>query len=324
VGRLGVDDLEDLKGTHLDRADQEELLSAQTECTVAFSDAEGWPRGVIMSFIVVDGRFWLTAVEGRAQVKAADRDRRVSIVVSSAGSGLPGRRMLSVLGEATVHRDDATLQWFLDQFTSRLQPADPVSWRRLLDSPNRVVFEVRPTRVAVSHDQRKIAGNGRGISQDSEGMTKDDPTMTADLAELGARSARLYYRYCRAVDEGDLRELREMVTDDVRITRGDQPMEHGVEAFLDVYRAHNALGIPVCKHVVSNVLAERQGSEIVTHAYFQATLLTVDETRVIFGVYDDVHVEVDGELKLAHKRITAQRTLHLPPAVGASYVQAVR
>jgi hypothetical protein len=29
-----------------------------------------------------------------------------------------------------------------------------------------------------------------------------------------------------------------------------------VEKFLDVYRAHNALNVPVCKHVVTNVLAE--------------------------------------------------------------------
>jgi hypothetical protein len=148
--------------------------------------------------------------------------------------------------------------------------------------------------------------------------------MTAELAELGARSARLYYRYCRAVDEGNLDELRAMVTDDVRITRGDQPEEQGVEAFLDVYRAHNAQKIPVCKHVVTNVLAERDGDEIVTHAYFQATFLKDDETRVIFGVYDDTHVELDGELRLAHKRITAQRTLLLNPAVAATYVQATR
>jgi nitroimidazol reductase NimA-like FMN-containing flavoprotein (pyridoxamine 5'-phosphate oxidase superfamily) len=164
MGRLGVDDLEQLKGTHLDKADQGELLAAQTECTFVFLGEQGWPGGVVMSFIVVDGTFWLTAVEGRRHVKALDADPRVSIVVSSAGSGLPGRRMLSIRGEGTVHRDDETLQWFLDQFTARLQPEDPVGWRKLLNSPNRVVFEVRPTAIAVSHDQRKIAGNGRGMA----------------------------------------------------------------------------------------------------------------------------------------------------------------
>ncbi len=89
------------------------------------------------------------------------------------------------------------------------------------------------------------------------------------------------------------------------------------EAFLDVYRAHNALEIPVCKHVVTNVLAERDGDQIVTHAYFQATFLEEEGTRVIIGLYDDVHVEVGGELKIAHKKIRVQRVLRLPAAEAA-------
>ena len=164
MGKLGVDDLENLKGTHLGKADQGELLGAQTECTFIFSDHTGHPCGVVMSFFEQDGVFWLTAVEGRHQVKGLDRDPHCSIVVSSAGSGLPGRRMLSVRGEGTVHRDDETKQWFLDQFTTRLQPADPVAWRKLLDSPKRVVFEVRVSSILATHDQRKIAGNGRGMA----------------------------------------------------------------------------------------------------------------------------------------------------------------
>jgi hypothetical protein len=164
MGKLGVDDLENLKGTHLDKADQGELLGAQTECTFIFSDDEGHPCGVVMSFFEHEGVFWLTAVEGRHQVKGLDRDPHCSIVVSSAGSGLPGRRMLSIRGEGTVHRDDETKQWFLDQFTTRLQPTDPVAWRKLLDSPKRVVFEVRVGSILASHDQRKIAGNGRGMA----------------------------------------------------------------------------------------------------------------------------------------------------------------
>ena len=140
--------------------------------------------------------------------------------------------------------------------------------------------------------------------------------MSTDPAVLGARSARVYYAYARAVDEGDLDRLRALVTDDIKITRGDHATEDGVEAFLDVYRAHNALNIPVCKHVVTNVLAEQDGDDIVTHAYFQATMLEEDKTRVVIGVYDDVHREVDGELKLAHKKITVQRLLQLPASSG--------
>jgi len=137
-----------------------------------------------------------------------------------------------------------------------------------------------------------------------------------DNATLGARSARLYYQYARAVDEGDLDALRAIAAPGIRITRGDHPTEDGVEKFLDVYRAHNALNIPVCKHVVTNVLAERQGDEIITHAYFQATMLEPEETRIIIGVYDDVHVEDGSELKLAHKKIRVERVVKLPASEG--------
>jgi len=140
--------------------------------------------------------------------------------------------------------------------------------------------------------------------------------LTAENAELGARAARTYYVYARAVDEGDLDTLRAMVTDDVQITRGDHPTEDGVEKFLDVYRGHNALQIPVCKHVVTNVLAERVGDDVVTHAYFEATFFEDERTRIITGVYDDVHREVDGELKLAHKKIRVERIQDVAAATG--------
>ena len=137
-----------------------------------------------------------------------------------------------------------------------------------------------------------------------------------DTATLAARSAELYYTYARAVDEADLETLRAIATEDVLITRGDNPTEQGVEKFLDVYRAHNALNVPVCKHVVTNVLAEQDGDEIKTHAYFQATFLLEEKTRVIIGVYDDVHVERDGKLKFAHKKIRVQRVLELPASAA--------
>lgn len=137
-----------------------------------------------------------------------------------------------------------------------------------------------------------------------------------ETAILGARSAEVYYRYARAVDEGDLDGLRAIVTDDVQITRGDNPTETGIEPFLDVYRAHNALQIPVCKHVITNVVADVDGDEIRTHAYFQATMLEAEQTRVIIGVYDDVHVEQNGVLKLAHKKIRVERVLILPASAA--------
>lgn len=136
----------------------------------------------------------------------------------------------------------------------------------------------------------------------------------ADPAVLAAHSARLYYRYAKAVDDGDLDALRDLVTDDVGVSRGEHPTEWGVEAFLDVYRAHNALRIPVCRHVVTNVRAEWDGGRVRTNAYFQATMFETDSTRVITGSYADDQLPIQGELRIAHKRIQVARVMYLPAA----------
>jgi general stress protein 26 len=166
MGRVGIDDLEALQGLTLAKHEQAELLAAQTECTFVFANGDGWPSGVVMSYVEVEGVFWLTAVEGRAHTRALASDPRVTLVVSNAGTALPGRRMLAVRGVATVHRDAATKEWFFDRFTEKHQPDNRDSFTRLLNSLNRVVFKVQPVAVAVSHDSRKLTGNGRGAPDD--------------------------------------------------------------------------------------------------------------------------------------------------------------
>ncbi|WP_072690512.1 pyridoxamine 5'-phosphate oxidase family protein [Rhodococcus marinonascens] len=159
---LGVDDNEDLRSARVDPRGMRELLGAQTECTFSFTTEKGWPAGVVMSFLHHDGTFWLTAAADRSHARAAACDPRVTLVISNAGTALPGRRMLAVRGRATVHTDRATKDWFYPAFSARLAPGDPASFARLLDSENRVVIEVDPVRVAVSHDSTKMAGDGRG------------------------------------------------------------------------------------------------------------------------------------------------------------------
>lgn len=161
---VGVDDNEDLRTLRVDERGVTELLESQTECTFAFTTSAGWPAGVVMSYLYHGGRFWLTAARERAHSRAAKRESRVTLVISNAGTELPGRRMLAVRGLVTVHDDVATRQWFYPAFARRHAPNDPAAFQRLLDSPNRVVLEVRPVRIAVSHDSTKMPGDGRGGS----------------------------------------------------------------------------------------------------------------------------------------------------------------
>jgi hypothetical protein len=162
MGEVGVEDLEKLQTLRLGGEDQTELLATATECTFVFTGKAGWPRGVIMSFVHADGRFWLTAVGNRPHARALLDDPRVTIVVTNAGTGLSGRRMLAFRGIALVHRDEDTKRYFFPRFTRKLAPASAEEFERLLDSPERVVIEVRPVSVAVSHDSRKLPGDGRG------------------------------------------------------------------------------------------------------------------------------------------------------------------
>ena len=162
AGQVGVRDIEDLRRTGLAAADQEELFATATECTVSYLSREGWPRAVVMSFLRRDGRFWLTAVAGRDHLESLRLDPRLTLVVDNRGTGLPGRRMVAVQGTATVHTDRDTLDWFYPAFAERLAADDPAAFVRLLDSPGRAVLEVVPTGRQLSHDSRRIAGNGRG------------------------------------------------------------------------------------------------------------------------------------------------------------------
>ncbi|MGD6979087.1 MULTISPECIES: hypothetical protein [Citricoccus] len=162
MGTIGEDDLEDLRGARLGRDDQAELIEAQTECTFVFTTEHGWPGGVVMTYIELEGCFWLTAVDGRGHVRGIESDPRASLVISNAGTGLSGRRMISFRGTTIVHRDPGTKARILRRFAQRHQPGNPEAFVRLLDSPRRVVFQFQPTAVAVSHDSTRMAGDGRG------------------------------------------------------------------------------------------------------------------------------------------------------------------
>src|SRR5437016_1264158 len=88
MAEVGVEDLEKLRTLRLSTQEQAELLRAATECTFVFTGKTGWASGVIMSFVYVEGRFWLTAVGDRAHARAVLDDPRVTLVVTNAGTGL--------------------------------------------------------------------------------------------------------------------------------------------------------------------------------------------------------------------------------------------
>ena len=100
-------DYEDVTAYQLDETGEAELLAKQTECTFIWSNSSGHPLGVIMNYVFRDGRFWLTASSQRARVPAVRRDPRVSIVVTSRGSGIATSKSLTYKGRCVIHQDEA-------------------------------------------------------------------------------------------------------------------------------------------------------------------------------------------------------------------------
>jgi general stress protein 26 len=150
---------EDVTVYGLDHDDEEELLLAHNECTFIWSNKEGWPVGVIMSYIWRDGKFWLTASRQRKRIAAVERDPRVCIVVTSTGSPLPRNKAVTYKGTCTVHDDQATKDWFYPEFSAALnlgRPERAEAFQSFLDSPRRVILEVEPTQ-RIGYDGTKMA-----------------------------------------------------------------------------------------------------------------------------------------------------------------------
>ncbi len=151
-------DYEDVTMYTLDADVEERLLMAHNECTFIWSNKEGWPVGVIMSYVWRKGRFWLTASGQRARVAAVRRDPRVCVVVTSTGSPLPRNKAITWKGMCTVHDDREVKEWFYGELARALNAGDEqrsAEFARFLDSPRRVVLEVEPTQ-RIGYDGAKM------------------------------------------------------------------------------------------------------------------------------------------------------------------------
>lgn len=147
-----------VKAYTLDDEDERVLLDAQNECTFMWSNKEGWPVGVIMSYIFHDGCFWLSVSTDRVRVKAVERDPRVAVSITSKGSGIDASLALTYKGTCEVLKDRETIEWFFPLLAKRLRWGDEDAQKefvRLNDTPERRVLKITPTQ-RIGFDGRKM------------------------------------------------------------------------------------------------------------------------------------------------------------------------
>lgn len=149
---------------------RERLLSTQTECTFCWRTIDGWPIGIIMSYVWREGQVWMTASSQRPRVGAVKRDDRVSVVVSSAGTNLPPQTV-TIRGRCMILEDAATKEWFYPALAGVLIPGNAVRQRRfvaMLDSPRRAVMAVKPEKL-ITFDSVKMGQYWRGGAEQPKG-----------------------------------------------------------------------------------------------------------------------------------------------------------
>ncbi len=154
-------DYEEVSSFVLADEDREKLLRTQNECVFVWRRADGWPIGVVMSYVWRDGKVWLTASSQRPRVAVVTRDDRVSVAISNAGTRLPVGTV-TIRGRCTIHRDPETKRWFYPALAAALIPKDEArkaGFARMLDSPRRVVMCVTPESM-ITFDGRKMGELG--------------------------------------------------------------------------------------------------------------------------------------------------------------------
>ena len=163
------------------------LMTQASECVLMWSTKDGWPVGVTHAFVWKDGKVWLTFAAHRHRAAAIRRDNRVTVAVSGvAARDVPGAATMK--GRATFHEDDATKAWFYPALAAKVRPdseADKQAFEDLLDSPLRVILEIKPEKW-ITYDAEKAGRDMRGELAETE----KTPRLESDSVRMNRERAK--------------------------------------------------------------------------------------------------------------------------------------
>jgi hypothetical protein len=163
----------------VDDALRERLFERQTECSVVWTNRDGWPVGVIHRYVWHDGRFWVSTLGDRKRVVAL-RTRPKSCVIVSGENVEPGWRDFTVTAKtlAVVHDDDSSVTaWFYPAMADRLAGGNAdraAAIRERLDMPGRAVLELVP-QDWITYDGAKVVAHVTGRWEPGDAW--DDPRL---------------------------------------------------------------------------------------------------------------------------------------------------
>ena len=168
----------------------DELMTKAPECVLMWGTKDGWPVGVVHSFVWHGGKVWLTFAAHRHRASAIRRDPRVSVTVSGRTSDDPTCPLgaVTLKGRAQFIEDDDTIKWFYRALAKKVSPDDKAGeddFYALLDSPLRLVLAITPEKW-ISFDADKSARHRAGLLSDEE----MSPLQSADADRLPSERSK--------------------------------------------------------------------------------------------------------------------------------------
>lgn len=142
---------------------------------------------------------------------------------------------------------------------------------------------------------------------------------------------QVLYRYCRAIDRGDLELLKSVYHPDAYDAHGDKAGP-AHEFAVKIISVMDALGV-TGQHIIANVLIELDGDKAQVESYFQAFHPAPADSGVMalsftLGRYLDRFERREGTWKIADRRVVFDHTraaAEFPPwSNAANYPQGGR
>jgi hypothetical protein len=171
------DSYKELADYSLDPDREEQLLGRQKECTFIWTNKQGEPVGVIMTYLAARGKIWLLVTEKRARVAAVRRDPRTCVVISSAGTDWGTGKTVTYKGTTAIRPyDDPELSnWLYHDYVAKLNGegnAERIAFFvGVLAIPERVILEFTPS-AKILYDGDKMASITPGASGRFDDMYK--------------------------------------------------------------------------------------------------------------------------------------------------------
>ncbi len=140
------------------------LLHRQNECTLSWIKQNNTPASAIVSFVYLENKLWMTALEGSRRVKAIRRNPNVSVVISGKGCEVGHSRCVSIQGRCEVFSDKQARDQFFPGFAKAVLPNSEkgaAMMSQVMNSPENLVLVVTPEKTIPydAHESMERANN---------------------------------------------------------------------------------------------------------------------------------------------------------------------